>query len=165
MPGCGWKRPAAMPATAVWSSRTTRALRWRSAHGSATFFRTQNEARAFAGQLEKVDKARSKSVATVKPSQLRDALQALEILEPTGACLVEAARDFTHRWQLRNTSVTSGTIPATDSERRQIHPPVRPQMLGSFPMARASVAASVWVWRRFKGTDDFLRLTKISVTR
>ena len=81
----GWK--VEIPASLSTSGKRERA-----------FFKTRDAARNYAQEMEERFLANGGNNFTIKPSLAEAATQAETILAPTGATLLEAARDFVRRW-------------------------------------------------------------------
>lgn len=70
------------------------------------FFKTRDQAREFAQELEAKYRAHGVSAMAIKPSLAEAAVLAEAILAPTGASLVEAASAYKALWDARNSSQT-----------------------------------------------------------
>jgi hypothetical protein len=69
-----------------------------------TFFKTRDKARDFAQELESKHRASGTNAVAIKPSLADAAVRAEEILAPTGASLIDAAKAFRQQWDARNAS-------------------------------------------------------------
>lgn len=87
----GWK--VELPASLSSSGKRERA-----------FFATRDKARDYAEQLATKHKKHGASHTALKPSLAEATLQALAILEPTGASLVDAAKAYRKTWDAKHAS-------------------------------------------------------------
>lgn len=96
----GWK--VEIPSTLSGSGKRERA-----------FFKTRDKARDYAQELETKYKESGSNSLAIKPSLAEAAIRAEEILEPTGASLIQAAQEFRRQWDAKNSSQLFGNAVTT----------------------------------------------------